>query len=83
MKQPQYSPLSVAEMAISLYAVNEGYLDDVPVEKVVDFEAALHAYASTNASDLIEKISSTGSFDDDIEGQMKKLMEEFSSKGAY
>ena len=37
MKQPQYSPLSVAEMAISLYAVNEGYLDDVPVEKVVDF----------------------------------------------
>ena len=83
MKQPQYSPLSVAEMAISLYAVNEGYLDDVPVEKVVDFEAALHAYASTNASELIEKISSTGSFDDDIEGQMKKLMGEFSSKGAY
>jgi|TARA_B100001250_G_scaffold325059_1_gene288725 F-type H+-transporting ATPase subunit alpha len=83
MKQPQYSPLSVAEMAISLYAVNEGYLDEVPVEKVVDFEAALHAYASANASDLIEKISSTGSFDDEVEGQMKKLMEEFSSKGAY
>src|SRR5690606_11696521 len=45
MKQKQYSPLSVAEMALSLYAVNSGYLDDVPADKVVPFEAGLHAYA--------------------------------------
>ncbi len=83
MKQPQYSPLSVAEMAISLYAVNEGYLDDVPVEKVVDFEKALHAYAASNASDLVDDISLKGSFDDAIEARLKKLMDEFSSKGAY
>ncbi len=42
MKQKQYSPLSVAEMAVSLFAANEGYLDDVDIKKVVDFEAALH-----------------------------------------
>jgi F-type H+-transporting ATPase subunit alpha len=45
MKQKQYQPLTVAEMALSLFAVNEGFIDDVPANKVVDFEAALHAFA--------------------------------------
>jgi F-type H+-transporting ATPase subunit alpha len=83
MKQPQYAPLSVAEMAISLYAVNEGYLDDVEVEKVVSFEAALHAHARTNAVELMDKINSTGGFDDDIQTGLKTLLDEFKATGAY
>ena len=83
MKQPQYSPLSVAEMAISLYAVNEGYLDDVEVEKVVPFEAALHAHARTNAVELMDKINSTGGFDEDIQTGLKTLLDEFKATGAY
>ena len=83
MKQPQYEPLSVAEMAISLFAVNEGFLDDVPVEKIVDFESALHAHANSEASALIEKINSTGDYDDDIAAELKTLVEGFKATGAY
>ncbi len=83
MKQPQYEPLSVAEMAISLYAVNEGFLDDVPVDKIVAFERALHAHAKNEASALIEKINSTGDYDDDIAAQLKTLVEGFKATGAY
>ena len=83
MKQPQYSPLSVAEMAISLYAVNEGYLDDVEVEKVVPFEAALHAHVRANAVELMDKINSTGGFDEDIQTGLKTLLDEFKATGAY
>ncbi|MFL2553428.1 MAG: F0F1 ATP synthase subunit alpha [Candidatus Rariloculaceae bacterium] len=83
MKQAQYSPLSVAEMAISLYAVNEGFLDNVEAEKVVAFEAALHAYAQTNAAELIEKINTSGDLNDEIEAGLKELVEGFKATGAY
>ena len=83
MKQAQYSPLSVAEMAISLYAVNEGFLDNVEADKVVAFEAALHAYAQTNAAELIEKINTSGDLNDEIEAGLKELVEGFKATGAY
>ncbi len=83
MKQKQYSPLSVAEMALSLYAVNEGYIDDVDVAKVGDFEAALHDYARGNHGDLLDKINESGDYNDEIEGELKGVMEAFSEKGAY
>ncbi len=83
MKQPQYTPLSVAEMAISLYAVNEGYLDDVEVEKVVPFEAALHAHARANAVELMATINSTGGYDEEIQAGLKALLGEFTASGAY
>ena len=83
MKQPQYSPLPVADMAISLYAANEGYLDDVEVESIVAFEEALHAYSHANASELIKKINATGDFDDDIQAGLKGLLDEFKASGAY
>ncbi len=83
MKQAQYSPLSVAEMAISLYAVNEGYLDDVDVENVVPFETALHAHARANAEELVAKIDSTGGYDDEIQAGLKALLDEFRASGAY
>jgi F-type H+-transporting ATPase subunit alpha len=83
MKQSQYSPLSVAEMAISLFAVNEGYLDDVPADQVVTFEAAMHAHARANAAELIDQINSSGDLNDEIEAGLKKLVEDFKATGAY
>ena len=83
MKQRQYSPLSVAEMAISLYAVNEGYLDDVDADRVVAFEAAMHAHAKANAAELIDQINSSGDLNDEIEASLKALVEGFKATGAY
>jgi F-type H+-transporting ATPase subunit alpha len=83
MKQKQYRPLSVAEMAISLFAVNEGYLDDVEVTKVVDFEAALHAFAAQNAKPLLDKINSTPVYDDAVGAELKKLLESFKKTGTF
>ena len=83
MKQKQYSPLSVAEMAMSLFAANEGFIDDVDVAKVGDYEAALHGFAHANHSDLLEKIESTGDYSDDIQAGLKAACEGFAKKGAY
>jgi F-type H+-transporting ATPase subunit alpha len=83
MKQKQYAPLSVAEMALSLFAANEGYLDDVDVTKVVDFETALHAYARANNADLMAKINESGDFNDDIAGEMKAAIEKFKASSSY
>jgi len=83
MKQKQYSPLSVAEMALSLYAVNEGHIDSVDVDKVGDYEAALHDYARANHGDLLDKINDSGDYSDEVVGELKAVMAGFSEKGAY
>jgi len=77
MKQKQYSPLSIAEMAVSLYAANEGYLDDVEVEKVVDFEAGLHSHLKNSHKALYEKINESGDYNDEIVAGMKTVITEF------
>ncbi len=83
MKQKQYSPLSVAEMALSLFAVNEGYLDEVDVNKVVDYESALHAHVRTNHPDILEQINETGDYDDEIQAGLRKALDDFKATGAY
>ena len=83
MKQPQYTPLSVAEMAVSLFAANEGYLDDVEVNKVVDFEAALHAHAKSKFPELLDRINETGDYNDEIAAELRKLVEDFKANGVY
>jgi F-type H+-transporting ATPase subunit alpha len=83
MKQPQYSPLSVAQLALSLFAVNEGFLDDVPADEVVAFEAALHAHAGANAAELMEQINSSGDLNDEIQSGLKSVVENFKATGAY
>jgi F-type H+-transporting ATPase subunit alpha len=83
MKQKQYSPLSVAEMAVSLYAVNEGYLDGISVDKVGDYETALHDYARANNADLLDKINETGAYGDEIQAGLKAVCDGFAEKGAY
>jgi F-type H+-transporting ATPase subunit alpha len=83
MKQKQYSPLSVAEMALSLYAVNEGYIDGVEIAKVGDYEAALHDFARANHGDLLDKINDSGDYSDEIVGELQAVMTAFAEKGAY
>jgi F-type H+-transporting ATPase subunit alpha len=77
LKQKQYAPMSVAQQALSLYAADRGYMADVDVEKILDFEAALHGYLSSEKGDLEEKINTTGDWNDDIENQFKELVEDF------
>lgn len=77
MKQKQYAPLSIAEMGVSLYAANEGYLEDIELNKVLDFEAALLAYMNSEHGDLLAKINDTGGYDDGIEAEFKSSLEEF------
>jgi F-type H+-transporting ATPase subunit alpha len=83
MKQKQYSPLSVAEMALSLFAANEGFIDPVPVSKVVDYEAALHDFARSNHGDLLDTINESGDYNDEIEAGLRKACEAFAEQGAY
>ena len=77
LKQKQYAPMSVAQQAISLFAADRGYMADVEVEKILDFEKALHGYLTSEKGDLEEQINSTGDWNDDIEAQFKSLVEDF------
>jgi len=79
MKQKQYSPQSVAEMGVVLYAANEGFLDDVPVNKVVAFEEALLSYMNAEQADLMNKINEKGDYNNDIADGIKSSLETFKS----
>ncbi len=83
MKQKQYAPLSVAEMGISLYAANEGYLDDLDVAKVGDFEEGLHAHMRSNHQDLLDQINDAGDWDDNIEAAFKSACDAFKANGSW
>lgn len=83
MKQAQYSPLSIAEMGFSLFAANEGFLNDVDVKKVVEYEAAMLAYMKSNKADLIAQINETGDYNDEITAEMKSALEDFKANGVY
>lgn len=82
MKQLQYAPLSVADMAISLYASNEGFMDDVDVPKILAFEAALHQYMKQKHADLVTKIETTKDLDKEAEAALKAAVTEFKKSWA-
>jgi F-type H+-transporting ATPase subunit alpha len=83
MKQHQYAPLSVAQMGISLYAVEKGYLDSIPVAEISAFEAALHSYIQSMHPELIESINVSGNYNDDIDGKLKTALDEFKQSGSW
>jgi F-type H+-transporting ATPase subunit alpha len=83
MKQKQYAPMSVAEMALSIYAVNNGYMDKVELKKIVAFEAALQAFAHSNYRSLLDDINATPKFSKENEALLKKCIEEFLATGNY
>ncbi|AJD50062.1 ATP synthase subunit alpha [Isoalcanivorax pacificus W11-5] len=77
MKQKQFSPQSVAEMGVVLYAINEGFLKDVALDKIGKFEAALLDYMNSEQKALMEKINEKGDFNGDIESGIKDAIEKF------
>jgi F-type H+/Na+-transporting ATPase subunit alpha len=77
MKQKQYSPMSVAEMALSLYAGNSGYFDKVDRRKVVETEAALQSFARSSYADLLKSINSKPDLSKEVEASLKKCCDEF------
>src|SRR5687768_7088798 len=83
MKQKQYAPMSIAQMALSIYAVNEGYLDDVPLNKILPFEAGLHAHLANSYGELQRKIVETGAWDKEIEATFKQIVTEFKTTGTW
>jgi F-type H+-transporting ATPase subunit alpha len=82
MKQPQYAPLSVAEMAVTLYASNNGYFDDVDTSRVLACEHALHQHMKTKYAALIEKIETTKNLDGDAEKELVAAIDEFKKSWA-
>ncbi|EGW54096.1 F0F1 ATP synthase subunit alpha [Candidatus Endoriftia persephone] len=83
MKQKQYSPLSIAEMAVSLFAANEGFLDDVETSKIVDFEAALHGYMRSSQKALLDKIDESGDYNPEIEQALKSALDDFKANHTW
>ena len=83
MKQKQYSPLSVAEMAVSLFAADQGYIDDVEIEKVLNFEQAMLSYMHASHAELIDKINASGDYNDEIEAGMRAAIEDFKATGSW
>ena len=83
MKQPQYEPLQVNEMAVTLFAVNRGYLDDLAVEKVLAFDAALRAYLKSKYAALMANIEKTKDLSADDEKALAAAIEDFRKNGAY
>ncbi len=79
MKQNQYSPLSVAHMALSLFAAENGYLKDVELNKVVDFEKSLHDYADSEHADLIAEINKDCVLSDEVSEKLTSLLDTFKS----
>ncbi|MFB2839163.1 F0F1 ATP synthase subunit alpha [Floridanema evergladense] len=77
LKQPQYSPLSVAEQVAIVYSGLNGYLDDVPVEKVTAFTAGLREYLKTSKPKYIELIRSEKKLGEEAEGLLKEAIVDF------
>jgi F-type H+-transporting ATPase subunit alpha len=83
MKQKQYAPLSVGQLALSLYAAEKGYLDDLPVAKILPFEAGLHAHFAANYADWLKAANDKADWNDAIEATLKKGIEEFKKTGSW
>ena len=77
MKQKQYSPQSIAEMGVMVYAADNGYLQAVEVNKIGDFEAALLSYMKAEHGDLMDQINQSGDYNDDIGAGFKAALDKF------
>ena len=79
MKQKQYSPMSVGEMSVMLFAVNEGYMKDVELNKVADFESALLSFMTSEYKELMANLDETGEYSDEVLASFKEALEKFKS----
>lgn len=83
MKQNQYSPMTIAQMGISLFAAEHHFLDDIPVNKILAFEKALHEFMASEYADLIAQINEKGDYSKEIEAALKTALEQFKANQSY
>ncbi|RMH22004.1 MAG: F0F1 ATP synthase subunit alpha [Gammaproteobacteria bacterium] len=83
MKQNQYSPMSVAEQAVTLFAIDQGYVDDVELSKIGSFEKALQDYMNAEHGALMSKINESGDYNDEIQSGLKQALESFKANGTW
>ena len=83
MKQKQYSPMSVAEMGLVLFAVEKGYLKDIELNKIADFESALLSYMASEHKEFMESLSKTGDYSDEIMQTFTDALEKFKSTQTF
>lgn len=83
LKQKQYSPLSVAEQTILLFAVEFGYLEDVELQKIAAFETALLDYAHHNYAEFMAELTKTGNYNDEIKNTLKTILDNFKANSAW
>lgn len=77
LKQGQYSPLTMSEQVLSLFAAKNGYLKNVPVEQIKNFEEGMHKFFAQDKADLIERIDTEKKLDADLEAALKQAMDEY------
>ncbi|HZQ35518.1 MAG TPA: F0F1 ATP synthase subunit alpha [Dehalococcoidia bacterium] len=83
MKQPQYQPLSMAQEVTILYALNNGFLDDVPVDKIRDFEAAFHKFVGSSHPEILDAIRNEKVLSDDTTKRLRDAIAEFKNTVPY
>ncbi|CAB3718326.1 F0F1 ATP synthase subunit alpha [Trinickia soli] len=83
LKQPQYQPLQVWELAMSLFAANNGYLDDLEVKDVLPFEKGAREFLKTSHADLVKRIEDTKDLSKDDEAALHAALKDFKKSGAY
>jgi F-type H+-transporting ATPase subunit alpha len=83
LKQPENQPLSMAQEVEILYALSKGYLDDVPVEKVTEFEQAFHQYMGASHAEIEQAITNEKQLTPEIEQQLNSAIEEFKQSSQY
>ena len=83
MKQRQYTPMSVGMMAISLFAVEKGYLDDVEKDSIDAFESALQDFMGSNYAEELSMIDSEGDYNEELESKLTKILDEFKKTGSW
>lgn len=81
LKQSQYAPLSVAQQALLLFAVEFGYLDDVSLDKIATFESNLLSFAQSNESEFLSELSKSGDYNDEIKAKLTSILDTFKAKG--
>jgi F-type H+/Na+-transporting ATPase subunit alpha len=79
MKQKQYMPLSVGQMAIILFAADQGYLDDIPLNRIALFEQELYAHLQAHHHDWMEQLNQTGEWSEEVVQTFRQLLETFKS----
>ncbi|MFT5259055.1 MAG: F-type H+-transporting ATPase subunit alpha [Saprospiraceae bacterium] len=82
MKQGQYEPMSVAEMALSLYAINEGFFDGTEIKDVVKYESAMQSYVKSNHGELMDSIVENENFNDEVAASLTAALEDFQKNGS-